>query len=84
MKTQRLPKTDSIQELAHFWDTHDLTDFEDELEEVTERIFEATTVIPLNLESDEADAVRRIAEAEGIADAELIRGWVREKINAGS
>ena len=39
MKTQRLPQTDSIQELAHFWDTHDLTDFEDELEEVTEPIF---------------------------------------------
>ena len=83
MKTQHLPKTDSIQELAQFWDTHDLTDFEDELEEVTDRVFEPSTVIPLNLESDEAEAVRRIAEAKGIADAELIRGWVREKIHAG-
>lgn len=83
MKTQPLPQTDSIQELAHFWDTHDLTDFNDELEEVTETVFEAPTVIPLNLESDEAEAVRRIAEAKGIADAELIRGWVREKIHAG-
>ena len=67
MKTQHLPKTDSIQELAQFWDTHDLTDFEDELEEVKDRVFEPSTVIPLNLESDEAKAVRRIAEAEGIA-----------------
>jgi hypothetical protein len=83
MKTQRLPQTDSIQELAHFWDTHDLTDFEDELAEVTEPVFEPATVIPLNLESDEAEAVRKIAEAKGIADAELIRGWVREKIRAG-
>jgi len=83
MKTQHLPKTDSIQELAQFWDTHDLTDFEDELEEVTDPVFEPSTVISLNLESDEAKAVRRIAEAEGIADAELIRGWVREKIHAG-
>jgi predicted DNA binding CopG/RHH family protein len=83
MKTQRLPQTDSIQELAQFWDTHDLTDFEDELEEVAEPAFEPATVIPLNLESDEAEAVRRIAEAKGIPDAELIRGWVREKIHAG-
>ncbi len=83
MKTQRLPQTDSIQELAHFWETHDLTDFEDELEEVTEPVFAPPTVIPLNLESDEAEAVRRIAEAKGIADAELIRGWVREKIHVG-
>ena len=78
-----MPKTDSIQELAQFWDKHDLTDFEDELEEVGEPVFEPATVIPLNLESDEAEAVRKIAEAKGIADAELIRGWVREKIRAG-
>ena len=83
MKTQRLPQTDSIQELAHFWDTHDLTDFEDELEEVTEPVFAPVTVISLNLESDEAEALRRIAEAKGLADADLIRGWVREKILAG-
>ncbi len=82
MKTQRLPQTDSIQELALFWDTHDLTDFEDELEETSEPIFEPATVIPLNLESEEAEAVRQIAEAKGIPDAELIRGWVREKIHA--
>jgi len=75
-------KTDSIQELAEFWDKHDLTDFEDELEEVTAPIFESMTVIPLNLESEEAEAVRRIAEARGIAAAELIRGWVREKLHA--
>lgn len=35
----RLPKTDSIGELATFWDTHYLTDFEDQLEVVTEPVF---------------------------------------------
>ncbi len=81
MKTQHLPKTDSIQELAQFWDTHDLTDFEEQLEEVTESVFEPPTVIPLNLESEEAEAVRRIAEAKGIADVDLIHEWVREKLH---
>ena len=80
MRTEALPKTDSIQELAQFWDTHDLTDFEDELTEVTEPIFERRTVIALDLEPAEADAVKKIAESKGVADAELIRGWVREKI----
>jgi hypothetical protein len=61
---------------------HDLTDFEDQLEEVTQPVFERQTVIPLNLESAEAEAVRKIAKAKGVADAELIRGWVREKIQA--
>ena len=82
MKTQRLPHTDSIQELARFWDTHDLTDFEDQLEEVPQAVFERQTMIPLSLESAEAEDVRKIAKAKGVADAELIRGWVREKIHA--
>jgi hypothetical protein len=60
-----------------------LTDFEGELEVVTDPVFESATVIPLNLESDDAEAVRRIAEAKGIADAELMGGWIREKIHAG-
>jgi len=30
----------------------------------------------------EAKAVRKIAKAKGVADAELIRGWVQEKIHA--
>jgi hypothetical protein len=38
MKARKIPKTDSIEELARFWDTHDLTDFEDQLEDVSERI----------------------------------------------
>ena len=82
MKTRRLPQTDSIKKLARFWDSHDLTDFEDELEEVTEPVFERRTVIPLHLESVEARAVRKIAKTMGVPDAELIRGWVREKIRA--
>ena len=80
MKTEALPQTDSIQELVQFWDTHDVTDFEDELEEVTEPVFERRTVIALDLESAEAEAVKKLAQSKGVADAELIRGWVREKI----
>jgi hypothetical protein len=39
MNTDKLPQTALIQELAQFWDRHELTDFEDELEEVTEPVF---------------------------------------------
>ena len=39
MKKLRLPKTDSIHKLAEFWDTHDLTDFEDQLQEVDQPVF---------------------------------------------
>jgi hypothetical protein len=38
MKKDKIPQTDSIQELAPFWDRHDVTEFEDQLEEVEEPI----------------------------------------------
>jgi hypothetical protein len=50
MRIQKIPDMDSIEELAKFWDTHDLTDFEDELEEVRETVFE--------LGSEEAVTIR--------------------------
>ncbi len=82
MNPARLLVTDSIQELARFWDSHDVSDFEDQLEEVAEPVFQRRTVIPLDLESAEAEAVRKIAQAKGLAEAELIRQWVREKIHS--
>ncbi len=77
---RKLPQIDSIQELARFWDTHDLADFEEELEEVGEPVFERGTMIPLHLQSREAQAVRQIAQEKGIAEEDVIREWVLEKI----
>ena len=37
IKNTSLPKTDSIQELAKFWDSHDITDFDEQLELAVER-----------------------------------------------
>lgn len=82
MRRARLPQTDSIEELARFWDTHDSTDFEDELEEVSEPLFvrpPATTMV-LRLEPQEIEAVQRAAKARGVKEAELVRQWVRERL----
>ncbi len=80
MKTHKLLQTDSLQELARFWDTHDLTDFEDELEEVTEPVFRRDAAITLHLQSSEAEAVRQIAKSKGLAETDLIRQWVLENL----
>jgi CopG antitoxin of type II toxin-antitoxin system len=86
MKAQRIPDTDSIEELARFWDTHDLTDFDDQLEEVRTPIFarrkEATVAIALTRK--EAATLKRLAEREGVKEAKLVRNWVREKLRTSS
>ena len=81
MSNSRLPQTDSIQELAKFWDTHDVTEFEDELEEVTDRVFKRDSGITVHLETDVAEAVREMARSRGLPDSELIREWVLERIH---
>ena len=80
MKGSKLPKTDSIQELAQFWDTHDLTHFDGELEEVGEPIFESETIVEVHLQPEEAEAIKKVAESKGLGDADLIREWVLEKL----
>jgi hypothetical protein len=83
MKSQKLPQIDSIEELAKFWDTHDLTEFAEELEEVPEPVFERKpdTTIPLHLRPQELAAVKRAAQARGVAEAVLLREWVLEKLH---
>ena len=84
MNHTNIPQTDSIQELAHFWDTHDLTDFEDELEEVNEPVFKRQTVITVNLEPEEAEVIKMLAKSRGISHANLIQEWVVERIRASA
>jgi predicted phosphatase len=80
MNISDIPKTDSIQELARFWDTHDLTDFEDKLEEVSEQVFEREAVVKIQLEPEEIEALNEIAKSRGVGSADLIREWVLERI----
>ncbi|MBD2770786.1 CopG family antitoxin [Iningainema tapete] len=80
MNIQKIPQTDSIQELAQFWDTHDLTDFEDQLVEVTEPIFERETLVQFRLQPTEVEAVKEVARSRGIDYVDLIREWVLEKV----
>jgi hypothetical protein len=82
MKMPKPPKTDSIQKLAEFWDTHDLTDFQDDLDEVAEPVFARgrATTIEVSLESRQLKTVEQMAQAKGVSPQQLIRDWVLQKI----
>lgn len=78
MNCPKIPQTDSIQKLADFWDTHDLTDFENELEEVSEPVFDNS--VSIQLESKELEIIEALAKSRGISPENLIREWVVERI----
>ena len=84
MSTSKIPQTDSIEELAKFWDTHDVTEFENEFEEVTEPVFEqkTETTVTIQLQSREAEALKQIAQSKGLPQKTLLREWVIEKLQS--
>ncbi|HEY2783418.1 MAG TPA: hypothetical protein VGJ05_00450 [Fimbriiglobus sp.] len=80
MKKTKLPGTDSIRKLAEFWDNHDITDFDEELEDVAEPVFVRGNAIKVPLELGEARAVEKLAKAKGVSREELVRGWVLKNL----
>ena len=83
---QRLPNTDSIAELAEFWDSHDLTDFEKDLEEAAEPVFVRAkgTSLSIDLQPTEAQHLRRIARSKGVKETTVLRQWIVERLHESS
>ena len=76
----KIPTTDSIQELAAFWQAHDVTDFEDELEEVAEPVFRRAHVVGVSLTEAEHHAIHDAAVGRGLDEAAVIHEWIKEKL----
>ncbi len=76
----KLPQTDSIEKMAEFWDSHDVTDFEEELEEVADPVFQSKTVVKVPLDARQAELARQLADAKGITLPNLIQQWVRDRV----
>ena len=83
IRKHRLPKTDSIEELAGFWDKHDLTDFADELQEVSEPIFVRPkgAFVRIELPPTEAHHLKRIARSQGVKETTVLKHWIVERLH---
>ena len=75
-----IPKTDSIEELARFWDAHDVTEYADELQEVPSP-FKRSDVVRVPLTPAEHDAIKKLASNQGVDESALIHEWVKEKLH---
>ena len=82
----RVPNTDSIQELAQFWDTHDATDFEEDLEEAARPVFVRAkgASLSIELQPTEAQHLKKIARSKGVKETTVLRQWIRERLHQSS
>jgi predicted DNA binding CopG/RHH family protein len=81
-RKSKIPKFKSYQEEAEFWDTHDFTDFEDELKPVKVKFAKnLSTGITIRFDHRTLNTIRTQAAHKGIGATTLIRIWVMEKLN---
>ncbi len=79
--TSAIPTFATREEEAEFWDTHDLTDYVDELKPVDVRfarnLSEGLTV---RFDPETVAELRAIAKEQGIGPTTLMRMWVLEHL----
>lgn len=79
---KRLPTTDSVSELAAFWQVNDLTDFEDPLVEIGEPVFQRAGQISIHLTAEDWSALRKRAKREHLCESDLISRRVHERLTS--
>ncbi len=80
--SNKIPEFKTIEEMAEFWQKNSPLDYKDELEEVTEPVFEQEDIVSIYLPREEVETVKKIAETQGVGYTELIREWVIEKTHS--
>ncbi len=86
MPESKIPEFRSIEDEAKFWDTHDFTEFEDELEEVTDlRLLpvRAGNWLAFPLGEAAMATLQRLASERGLRPEDVAREWVLERLARG-
>ncbi len=75
-----ISKARSYEEIAEYWDTHDLTDSWDQTKPVEFEVDIQSEKRYYPLERDIAEEVNQIARMRGVAVETLLNLWIKEKI----
>ena len=81
--TRRIPAFSSVEEEAAFWDSHDVTEFEDELQVVTDVKFvpsDPSRTLTVRLVREAMEALRHEARHRGVDPATLAGDWIRDRL----
>ena len=79
----RIPTFKTVEEEAAFWDTHDLTEFEDDLEVVTDVTFvkaKPKRALTVRLDEETMNALTKEAHEKGIGPSTLARMVILEHL----
>lgn len=77
----KLPQFDTLDELVEFWETHDFTEYLDEMEEVDlDSLPLEPTVLQIPLEAEPLAKLAQLATEQGLTPTRLVRSWIEERL----
>ena len=80
-----IPEFASREEEAHFWDTHDMSDYWDELEPVSLKVSQnLSRGITIRFDEETLRQLREYAHQRGIGPTTLARMWILEQLQKAS
>jgi hypothetical protein len=75
-----ISKASSYEEIGEFWDTHDFTEFADQLKPVQFEVDLQSSAEYFPVESTLAAKLRKTAKRQGMSATTLVNLWVQEKL----
>lgn len=82
-EASRIPSFSSREEEAAWWDTHDVTDYLDELKPVRVRFAKNLSQgITIRFDAETLAELRRRAREQGIGPTTLARMWIMERLRS--
>jgi len=86
MKKNKIPEFKTIKEEAAFWDTHDVTDFLEEMDLVSGAYLpqadERKTVMTIRIAPSLKEKVEQVARSYDISTSSLVRMWIVDKLRS--
>ncbi|MBI4675531.1 MAG: hypothetical protein HY741_28135 [Chloroflexi bacterium] len=80
-KTSRIPKFKSLKEIADFWDTHSLADYDDETHIVEMTFAPTARRTYVGIESELLADLKRIARERRVSLQTLVNVWLQQRVD---
>lgn len=82
-RSSRIPTFATVEDEAAFWDTHDITEFEDELEPVDDVVFGSIRTphgLLVRLDGEVLERLDRLAESQGVDSTSVVKRLIEEGV----
>lgn len=86
-KNRKIPIFSSLEEEATFWDTHDVTDYFDEMKDVKVKFSLRTPKeesLTVRVQAPLKRKLEEVAMKQGVQPSSLVRTWLVEKLGSPS